>query len=359
MDDRRVVAGLSRGVFDLDDPGELLGAGVVHLHRGLPETPPPADGLTGHQLFLRERLVAETQRPIGERAEAVVVELVDRSSEDHVVERHVRHDIPVVGVEEEPETGTAGRHHPFEQPGVAGLRQGLKRFSQVTVVTVGADRNPAADTGVEIAWVAPPLLERVALEELFVQERSDLGENHLLGVPRFRNGDPMFRQPGLHLVARRTPADQLLERVEIDGKPPVPLIRIREDLVIDGPPVGELREIRHDFRGVRPKVVRAVGMNEDAMIVVSIGGVAADLRPLLDDEATLAALRREPLGHRQACEPGTDDQVVELPCHGRVPCRGRAVFRKTSKTRPSATSTSAKMRCHVPVPRSCSRMAVA
>ena len=69
------------------------------------------------------------------------------------------------------------------------------------------------------------------------------------------------------------------------------------DPVFDRMPVGELREIFADFRRVRAEVVRAVGVGEDAVVVVAVVGIPSDVGALFDDEARLAELCGQPLGH--------------------------------------------------------------
>ena len=57
--------------------------------------------------------------------------------------------------------------------------------------------------------------------------------------------------------------------------------------------------------------VRAVGVDEDAGVVVAVVGVAADVRALVDDQHAQAQLAGEPLRQHAAGEAGADDEVVE------------------------------------------------
>jgi hypothetical protein len=64
-------------------------------------------------------------------------------------------------------------------------------------------------------------------------------------------------------------------------------------------------------------------MDQDAGVVVPVVRVAADVRPLVDDQDALVELAREPLGENAAGEAGTDDQGVEagLAGNGARGCR--------------------------------------
>ena len=59
------------------------------------------------------------------------------------------------------------------------------------------------------------------------------------------------------------------------------------------------------------KDVRAVLVDQHAVLVVAVVGVAADVRPLVDEQDTLAEAGREPLRQHAAGEAGADDQIIK------------------------------------------------
>ena len=63
--------------------------------------------------------------------------------------------------------------------------------------------------------------------------------------------------------------------------------------------------------------VRPVLVDQDAVVVVVVVGVAADVVAPVDDEHALPELRRQALGHHRAGEAGPDDQHVAAPAHWR------------------------------------------
>ena len=106
-------------------------------------------------------------------------------------------------------------------------------------------------------------------------------------------------------------AVQLVDGVEVD--------RDRHQLAVDpgahamlvGTPVGEAREIGEDLARVGVEDVRPVLVDEHAVLVVVVVGVAADVRPLVDEQDGLVQLRGQPLRQDAAGETGANDQIVE------------------------------------------------
>jgi hypothetical protein len=72
-------------------------------------------------------------------------------------------------------------------------------------------------------------------------------------------------------------------------------------------PLGELREILDDARGICPEVVGTVFVNKDAGLVVFILGIPTNVPALLDDGAPDPKLTRKPLGKNRSGKAGTDD----------------------------------------------------
>ena len=77
------------------------------------------------------------------------------------------------------------------------------------------------------------------------------------------------------------------------------------------PPGGESGEVVEDIPRVRVEDVRPILVNEDAVLVVLVVGVSADMRALVDDENLFAGTCRQPLREHAAREPGADHEIVE------------------------------------------------
>ena len=90
-----------------------------------------------------------------------------------------------------------------------------------------------------------------------------------------------------------------------------------------GPPAGEARQIGGDVRSVGVEDMRPVAMHENAVVVVVVEGVAADVRPSIDQQHPLACARGETFGEHAAREAGADDQIVKARAAKRA--AGRAV----------------------------------
>ena len=83
-----------------------------------------------------------------------------------------------------------------------------------------------------------------------------------------------------------------------------------------GTPIRELREMVEDLLRIGMEDVRPVLVNQQAGIVVAVVGVAADVRPAVDDEDALVALARETFRKHAAGKAGADDQPI---VHGTTP----------------------------------------
>ncbi len=57
--------------------------------------------------------------------------------------------------------------------------------------------------------------------------------------------------------------------------------------------------------------VRTVRVDQDARVIVSVVGVAADVGPLVHHQHSLTELGRQAFGDHAACEARADDQRVE------------------------------------------------
>ena len=76
-------------------------------------------------------------------------------------------------------------------------------------------------------------------------------------------------------------------------------------------PVRESRQIAKDLGRVRVKDVRPVAVNQNAVLIVIIEGVPADMRTLVADEYSLPGVTCETLRDRCTGEAATDNQVIE------------------------------------------------
>ena len=99
-DNGRVFAALAGGVLDLDDAGEVVVVGIIHLHCRLPETGFAGDRFALFELRGIEGLVLEIERAIREPAEFGIEKLVDRSGVDHVLAADVREQFAIIGAEQ-------------------------------------------------------------------------------------------------------------------------------------------------------------------------------------------------------------------------------------------------------------------
>ena len=75
-------------------------------------------------------------------------------------------------------------------------------------------------------------------------------------------------------------------------------------------PIGEPGKIIPDFLRIRVEDVRAVFVDQDAMLAFKIVGVARDVATALDDQHFLVELGGDPLGQYRAGETRAGDDPV-------------------------------------------------
>ena len=254
-------------------------------------------------------LVLKAQGSIRKRAEFVIKVCIDGAGEDHVVplDRLIGEDCFVVGLEAEFQLVATGFDDVLEKHVVAMFGQALVLIVEVAVVAIGPDGDAIANRGTQLSGVALPLLESIALEEHLIPLASNLAQDGLFGIGDGLEIDPLLGQPGFHFPSGRLTPNILLESLEIDREAPVTSVAVNLHLVITRDPLRELREVGENFVGIRAKIMRPVGMDEHAVLVVAIMCIAPNVIALIDHQATLAVLGAESFSGDEAGETGTDD----------------------------------------------------
>ena len=197
-------------------------------------------------------------------------------------------------------------------------RHRLVGVRKVTVIPVGTRRHPRGDRGVELRRVEAPLFAGVATEELLVELTPNLADHHVFGgadlVARLGNrSEKLIEFEGGQLE----PVD-LIDRIEVDrDRHELPIDR-RPDAVLIGTPLGEPRKVHEDIARVGMKDMGPVLMYEDAVVIVVVVGVAANMRTHITDEDLLVRTC-QPLGQHTSCKTCSNYQKIKL-IHTLAPC---------------------------------------
>ena len=149
----------------------------------------------------------------------------------------------------------------------------------------------------------PPLLEGVIEIEGFVQVAPDPIEHELFRVHRPRNWFAECREQCLGGSNIELAAEELFQRVEINGEGEQLAANKRTHLVVRGDEVGETRQVAKQFLVVGAEVVRAVVVNEDAVACGGIVAVAGDVGPPVHHEYVPAKNRRGPFREHASTGP--------------------------------------------------------
>ena len=276
----------------------------------------------GLEAALLERLRPELEAAVGQGAEAVVEELVDRSGEDRVVGHDLAADVVVIDAERDLDQRMV--EHPLEHAGVAIGRHGLERIGEVPVVRPDPNRNALRDGPVEFRWVEAPLLAGIAAEEGLVEITADLRHHGVLrGADR---GDRLGRGTQERrggLVARQIGAVEAVERGPVDRHRQELVADARQHAVLVGTPRREAGQVRHHVRTVGMIDVRAVFVLQEAGGIDVIVGIAAEMRAAIHEQHTLSRSGSQPLGQHRPSEAGTNDEDVVRSAARRGPDGGR------------------------------------
>ena len=257
---------------------------------------------------VRQLLVFETQGAVGKRAKAVVEIGIDRTGVDDGFGVDPVANGEEVSAEFEADIGVV--EHPLEHNGVAVLGHDLEFVVEVAVVAVGADRDAGGDGGAELGGVEAPLLAGVAAKEFFVEIAADGVENDIFagfdGVARFAR--PV--EEGLDAVFFKVQSVEAVNGVLVDGDRQELAINTGKDAVFVGHPAGEAGEVVDDALGIGVEDMRAVAVDEDAVGVGFVVGVAANVGTLVDDQNLLASVG-ETFSDHAASEAGADDGEID------------------------------------------------
>ena len=151
------------------------------------------------------------------------------------------------------------------------------------------------------------MLEGVVLEELFVELPADLREDDFFGIRWILDGHALFGKPCSHFLGSGRAAEELLESVEVDREVPIAPFCEGEDSIIDRAPGSELGKVVADARGIGAKVVGAVGVYEDAGIVILVEGVATEVGAAINYDGAGPKLCGGAFGKSEAGETGAND----------------------------------------------------
>lgn len=297
VDDGSATVRLSRQVLEFRHAGIGVLVGVV-------------DGADFLELLrLRQVLVFESQASVRQSAVAVVEEGVDGAGVDGVIGVNAVSHGKVVGVQLHRNVGVI--QHEAKHGGVAVTGHELVGIGKVSVVIVGARGDARGYPGGEFRQVQPPLLAGIATEELVAQIAPDAVEHHV-----FAGADGVSRLA--HLLEPRSRACfveilsvQTIERGAVDRDGQQLAVHTGKNPMLVKTPIREARKPFDDALGIGVKDVGTIGVDEYAVLVISVIGIAANMVTLVDDEHMPAGIRQH-AGTDGSSESSSDDEYVSF-----------------------------------------------
>ena len=210
----------------------------------------------------------------------------------------------------------------LEQNGVAILGHALiRRLREVAVVIADEHGHAAGHRRIYLVGRLAPLLHRVIEEDVLVDIIRDLLKVRIVLLTELHDGDLLVLTEGINELTIQLFATIFAERelearvVERNGHKGT--VDVGEHLVLVIRPLGKAREELVHALAVGVVDVRTVLVDEDALVVHVVVGVARDVLAALEHrDAKSSALRHTARAYR-AGVPGTHhDHVVRIGVEG-------------------------------------------
>lgn len=226
-------------------------------------------------------LVLKTQGAVGKVPVAVVKIGVDRTGIDDCFSFNLVADSEEIGIELKANIGVV--EHPLEQGGVAVSGHDLELIIEVAVITVGSNRDASGDGSTELGGVETPLFTSVTTKEFFVEVAPDDVEDDVFAGFNGIAGFAHLVEEDLNTGFIKIKAIKAVNGVLVDGNREQLTVDTSEDAMLVGHPVSKAREVIDHTLGVGVKNMGAVAVDEDAVGVGFVVGVAADVGTLVND----------------------------------------------------------------------------
>ncbi len=260
----------------------LVGAGVGYAGVGV------VDDGAALGVGLVEEFGFPAERAVLEGSELAAKVGVYGTGEDNVVV--LLYPVFLVGEEIGFEVDADAGKELFEDGGVAPDGDALVAIGEVVIVEVEADEDAAGDGGRQLAGLAVPLLEGVAVEEGFVEFAAESGEAVLFHVLGIGVGDAVGGDLGLGFFGGAGSV-YLMEGEEVDGER-VEAVTVRDlhavDVVVER---GVAVDVVPDLGRISMEDVGAVDVFVAVGLFAVAGeAVAADVVSLFDYVAAVSGV---------------------------------------------------------------------
>lgn len=188
---------------------------------------------------------------------------------------------------------------------------------RAAVVAVSADWDAGGNGGAELRGVDAPLLAGIAPKEFLVEVAANNFENDVFAGFDGVTGFTYPVEEGLGTGFVEVEAVETVNGVLVDRNRKQLAVNAGEDSMLVGYPAGEAREVVDNSLGIGMEDMRTIAVDENAIGVEFVVGVAADVRAALVDDQNLLASVGEMFGDHAASEVGTKllhcDMINESP----------------------------------------------
>ena len=160
-------------------------------------------------------------------------------------------------------------------------RHRLVDIAEIAIVAIGAHRHARDYRGIQLRRVEAPLFSGVISKEFFVQFAPHPVDHHIFRIHDRRSRLGHGSKKAVHLERCEIQAVEPVDRVQVDGYRQMHPVHARANAVLVRPPFREPREVLEHFLAVRMKNVGAVLVDQDAVLIIMVVRIPADMRALI------------------------------------------------------------------------------
>ena len=184
-------------------------------------------------------------------------------------------------------------------------------IAEVSIVAIRTNRNARDHRGVKLRRIEAPLLACVVSEKFLVELSADLADHDVFRRAHVLarlgpSGEKLFK-----LDRREMQTVELVDRVQIDRDWKQFAVDAGEHTILVRSPLRELRQILKDFAGIGVEEMRSVPMDEQAVLVMVIVRVPANVRPPIADHDPFSQDARQPFRDDASGKARPDHEIVK------------------------------------------------
>ena len=147
--------------------------------------------------------------------------------------------------------------------------------------------------------------------KFFIKLATDRADHDVLRGADLLNPLGAGGKPTLELRRGQRKAVKTVDCIEIDRYRHLNAIYFSQHPVLVRPPFGKLGQVIEDGLAVGMEYMRAVLMDQNSRLIITIIGIAPNMGSTIDDQHLFVALARQPFGDDASGKSGTNHEPIK------------------------------------------------